>query len=409
VLLDLLLEIDQADLYGKIAYPKHHGSDDVPILYRLATVGGGVFINPAFTEPFGLTLIEAAASGLPVVATEDGGPRDILANCRNGELIDPLDAEEMAEALLRSLSDRREWKARSRRGIEGAHRHYSWTAHATRYLEELVPILRDSALQPEPRPQRRPLLYHDRALFTDLDQNLLGNPESLAKFLQLIRENRRWATFGIATGRSLESALQLMRQLGIPQPDVLITSVGTSIHYGSNMIADTAWERHIDHLWTPRAVRNILAPLPGLALQPRRELSRFKLSYYYDPEIGPGVEEISSLLRSHDQSVNLFASFGQYIDIVPVRASKGSALRWFAQHWDVPLERILAAGGSGTDEDMLRGNTLAVVVANRHEEELSKLVDVDRIYFAKQAHAAGLLEAIEYYDFFGECRMPQSS
>ena len=42
----------------------------------------GVFVNPALTEPFGLTLIEAAAIGLPIVATEDGGPRDIIANCR---------------------------------------------------------------------------------------------------------------------------------------------------------------------------------------------------------------------------------------------------------------------------------------------------------------------------------------
>ena len=44
------------------------------------------------------------------------------------------------------------------------------------------------------------------------------------------------------------------------------------------------------------------------------------------------------------------------------------------------LEQILATGGSGADEDMIRGNTLAVVVANRHEEELSALVDADRVF-----------------------------
>jgi sucrose-phosphate synthase len=118
------------------------------------------------------------------------------------------------------------------------------------------------------------------------------------------------------------------------------------------------------------------------------------------------MTEIASLLRQHDQTVNMIHSFGQYLDIVPVRASKGFALRWFAEHWDIPLERILAAGGSGADEDMLRGNTLAVVVANRHQEELSQLVDVDRIYFASQPHASGILQAIEHYDFYGECRMP---
>ncbi len=41
----------------------------VPALYRLAAARGGVFVNPALNEPFGLTLLEAAACGLPVAAT----------------------------------------------------------------------------------------------------------------------------------------------------------------------------------------------------------------------------------------------------------------------------------------------------------------------------------------------------
>ena len=101
-------------------------------------------------------------------------------------------------------------------------------------------------------------------------------------------------------------------------------------------------------------------------------------------------------------------SFGQFLDIVPARASKGAALRWFADKRDVPLECILTVGGSGADEDMMRGNTLATVVANRHDEELSDLTEIDRIFFAESAHAAGSLEAMDHYDFFGACRPPES-
>jgi len=54
----------------------------------------------------------------------------------------------------------------------------------------------------------------------------------------------------------------------------------------------------------------------------------------------------------------------------------------------------------------MRGNTLAVVVANRHYEELSELVEQDHIYFARQPHAAGILEAAEHYDFFRACTPP---
>jgi len=395
VLSDILLSIDQYDLYGKVAYPKNHSSDDVPLLYRLTAASHGVFINPALTEPFGLTLIEAAASGLPIVATEDGGPQDIIGHCHNGLLIDPLDSKAMCEALLKVLKNRKQWNEFSANGLKGAHQYYSWQAHATTYLDELRPLLERTEPPKRTPLQRRPMLYHDRAIFSDLDQNLLGDKESLAEFVKVMRDNRKCATFGIATGRSLESALRIMKRYHIPQPDILITSVGTEIYYAPQLTADLAWGIHINYMWNPDRVRAVLADLPGLKLQPKTEQSRFKISYYIDPDTAPSLDEINSMLHQADLSVNTFLSFGQYLDIVPIRASKGFALRYFADQWGIPLEHILAAGGSGTDEDMLRGNTLAVVVANRHEEELSHLTDVERIYFSKQSYSRGILEAIE--------------
>ncbi|RXI00534.1 hypothetical protein DVH24_000768 [Malus domestica] len=77
VLTTVLKLIDKYDLYGQVAYPKHHRQSDVPDIYRLTAKTKGVFINPALVEPFGLTLIEAAAHGLPMVATKNGGPVDI--------------------------------------------------------------------------------------------------------------------------------------------------------------------------------------------------------------------------------------------------------------------------------------------------------------------------------------------
>lgn len=410
VLEGLLLDIDRYDLYGKVAYPKHHKREEVPVLYRLAASSGGVFVNPALTEPFGLTLIEAAASGLPIVATSDGGPQDIIGNCHNGYLVDPLSPEDIAAALAEVLKDRENWKRLAAEGLLGIQHHYSWQAHAERYLAALQPLLaRHAPAEPEPETRRRPMLYHDRAIVTDLDQNLLGDPESLADFVRVVRDNRKCASFGIATGRSLESALKVMRRYGIPMPDVLITSLGTEIHYAPEYELDRAWARHIDHLWTPQRVRAVLDNLPGLRRQPKEDQGRFKVSYFIDPKIAPSMEEITRLLHQDDQTVHVILSFGQYLDVLPIRASKGFALRWFADQWGIPLEHVLAAGGSGADEDMMRGNTLAVVVANRFHEELSKLAEVERIYFAKAGFARGLLEAIEHYDFYGACAVPDAT
>ena len=399
VLTQLLLLIDAYDLYGVVALPKRHGGDEIPEVYRAVSSGGGVFVNPALTEPFGLTLLEAAASGLPLVATENGGPVDIISNCENGILVDPLDAAAIASALLKLLGDRDAWEAAASNGLAGVREHYTWRAHARSYLEKLRGLIDKPRKAPVEWPAVRAARYRDRAIFTDIDQTLLGDPAALRQFAETIRQNRKRLTFGIATGRRIDSALASMKKHGLPDPDVLISSLGTRIHYGSALSEDAYWADHVDHDWKGERIRRALEDLPGLELQQKAKQSRLKISYFYDGSKAPSVEEITTRLHQHELTANVLLSFGQFLDIVPSRASKGQALRYAALRLDIPLEQILVAGGSGADEDMMRGNTLAVVVANRHHEELSGLVDLDRVYFSAQAGAGGLLDAIEHYGF----------
>ncbi|MBT8050481.1 MAG: HAD-IIB family hydrolase, partial [Gammaproteobacteria bacterium] len=406
VLTNILLWADRYDLYGKIAVPKAHQSDEVPAIYRLATSSGGVFVNPALTEPFGLTLLEAAASGLPVVATENGGPVDIIANCGNGELVDPLDPEAITRALLKLLTDRTAWSEASRNGIDGVRKHYSWEAHVSAYLEKIDQLPAET-MPVTVTKSAETLRYRDRAIFSDLDQNLVGDPEDLRRFAETLTRHRKYAAFGIATGRRLDTALAFIRKRHLPKPDVLITSLGTRIHYGQQLTEDASWADHIDYNWSTARLRRLLDAMPGLELQSTREQTPFKVSYFYDEEKAPPIEELTSTLLQHEVTANVVLSFGQHLDLIPSRASKGQALRYIAQHQDIPLENILVAGGSGADEDMMRGNMLAVVVANRHDEELSELVDQERIFFASEKHALGILEAIDHYDFFGACTVPE--
>jgi sucrose-phosphate synthase len=408
VLTEVLLAIDRHDLHGRVAYPKHHAPSDVPVLYRLTAAHKGVFVNPALTEPFGLTLIEAAASGVPIVATEDGGPRDIVSNCRNGLLIDPLDTDSIAQGIRTLLNDEDLWETASRRGIEGVQRHYTWERHAERYVEKLKTLAGPQAT-PAPIVIRHRTPKRDRALFTSLDQSLLGDDAALERFSKVIRENRETVYFGVATARRLDSALRAIRAHDIPTPDVTISSGGTEIHYNSRLIRDEHWDRHIDHNWSPRAIQRVMADLPGIERQPPEMQSRFKISYYYDSDTAPSAEDIRTLFYKAELNVNIVRSFGKFIDILPHRASKGQALRYCTTfQCDVPLERVLVVGGSGSDESMLRGNMLGVLVANRRHEELATLDEIkDRLYYAPSAYALGILEAFVHYDFFGECRIPE--
>eukprot|EP00955_Chlamydomonas_euryale_P076807 362783-Chlamydomonas_euryale.AAC.7 len=53
-----------------------------------------------FQEPFGLTLIEAAAHGAPIVATSNGGPVDIISTLQNGQVVEPTDRNLVTQASV---------------------------------------------------------------------------------------------------------------------------------------------------------------------------------------------------------------------------------------------------------------------------------------------------------------------
>lgn len=137
VLTTVLKLLDKYDLYGQVAFPKHHKQSDVPDIYRLAAKTKGVFINPALVEPFGLTIIEAAAYGLPVVATKNGGPVDILRALTNGLLVDPHDQDAIADALLKLVADKNLWLECRKNGLKNIHR-FSWPEHCRNYLSHIA-------------------------------------------------------------------------------------------------------------------------------------------------------------------------------------------------------------------------------------------------------------------------------
>ncbi|MEJ2180219.1 MAG: HAD-IIB family hydrolase [Gammaproteobacteria bacterium] len=407
VLSGILKLIDKYDLYGHVAYPKHHESDDVADLYRLAAVSKGVFVNPAFTEPFGLTLIEAAASGVPIVATQDGGPRDIIGACKNGLLVDPLDSHDIASALLKVLSNESQWEKMSKSGLAGVHKHYSWESHVHKYVAAVENVIGKSRRVTDATSSKKNRLPTvDRLLVCDVDNTLLGDEKALQQLMDTIDSTNGKVGFAVATGRNLDSTVKVLKANGVPTPDLFITCVGGEIHYGHRMVEDTDWEKHINYRWKPATVKKMMKKFPGLKLQAGTEQRKHKISYNVNPEKVPTMREITAFLRQHDIHVKLIYSHQAYLDVMPIRASKGLAVRYIGMKWGIVPERILVTGDSGNDEEMLRGNTLGVVVGN-YSKELAKLKDRDLIYFAQQSYANGIIEGINFYGFLDDIFPPE--
>ena len=240
------------------------------------------------------------------------------------------------------------------------------------------------------------LLVSDRLLISDIDNTLLGDRVALKKLITYLQSPD--LAFGIATGRSITSAKQILWEWEVPAPDLWITSVGSEIHYGSNIQPDTNWRAHISYQWQPELIRDAIADLPGIKLQSSEGQSLHKVSYLVDPHKSPSITEIQAHLRSHQLYVHTIYSHQEFLDILPLRASKGDAVNYCTTEWGFAMEQVLVAGDSGNDEQMLMGSPKAVVVGN-YSPELEKLRGQKDIYFAKGHYAEGILEAIAHYNF----------
>ena len=406
VLTEMLLMMDYYDLYGKLAIPKKHDFEsEVPELYRLCAESGGVFVNPALVEPFGLTLIEASACGLPIVATNDGGPVDIIKNCHNGILVDVSHSDTIGEAITTILADQTQWDAFSCDGINGVRNHYSWQSHCNKSMEALKPLLSPGTIsdnaqhgtQSSAKAFGKRLIEISKLLITDIDNTLVGDDDQLDTLLGLLETNRERVGWGVATGRSLDLTLDVMTEYNIPMPDVLICSVGTEIYYGADLRTDKGWQTHLAHLWNPEKITATLSDLPFLTPQEVEGQRRFKISYYIedDREL---VSEVHKRLRAAKLRYQLIFSHGRFLDILPYRASKGKAVAYLQAKWEMAPQDILVAGDSGNDEDMLKGKHCSLVVGN-HSKELDKLKGRRAVLFSKYSYAGGIIDGLGYYQF----------
>ncbi len=404
VLTEILLLMDKYNLYGRMAIPKRHDTEhEIPQLYRIAAQSGGIFVNAALVEPFGLTLIEAAASGVPVVATDDGGARDIIENCEHGLLVDVSRPANIADAIYTILADGNLWKEFSENGIKNVKKHYTWKAHTETYLSEIENLLEKDLVKKNTfAPIGKKLLFMKKLLVTDIDNTLLGDETSLNEFSSVISSGKNKPGFAVATGRTVESALNVLREHNVTMPDVIISSVGSEIYYNfrGDLIYSKGWDAHLSHQWQRNKIENLLMDVDFLTLQEDLTQRKYKLSYYM--ENNPDYLQIlNDILTQNRLKANIIYSHGQFLDILPYRASKGKAIRYLAYRWNIPYEKILVAGDSGNDEEMLKGELLGVVVAN-YSRELEGLKGRKRIYFAKRNCAGGIVDGINYYRFFDD-------
>ncbi|WP_240758160.1 HAD-IIB family hydrolase [Palleronia sediminis] len=352
VIADLFDRVDRHDLWGRVALPRRHDGADIADLYALAAEGG-VFCNPALHEPFGLTLIEAAQAGAPLVATRNGGPVDILRSLGAGKLVDPESPEAIGRAIAEWLGDDLR-PSRARAARAKAHALFDWDRWAERAERIAAPLVARTPVPARSGGTPRHLVA------CDIDGTLTGDHAAAARFADWAACRADDTMFAVATGRSLPEARRVLADWDLPQPDLFVTSCGTEIWRRSGagrLTRDTGFAATLD--W-PRA--QVAAALEAIEIEPQTayEQRPWKLSYYGDETEAARVRAALAGMRG----LRVVASHGRFIDVMPAAAGKAAAVSWVARRAGVAPEHCVVAGDSGNDADMLAAFPRAILPAN---------------------------------------------
>ncbi|MEB3222265.1 MAG: HAD family hydrolase [Candidatus Sericytochromatia bacterium] len=229
----------------------------------------------------------------------------------------------------------------------------------------------------------------------DLDGTLVGG--AVAPELQQALEARSPDTaLAYVTGRTYPSAAELVKTEGLPWPDAWATGLGAEVRWGPSAWVDRAWRRRVGRHFSAGRVKRLLARSPGLALQPPEALHRFKVSCWVSPDAPePLVASLSERLRHSQIRARLVLSSRRDLDVIPVAAGKGLALRWIASQLGVPAAATFACGDSCNDLDMLLAAGMAAVVSNA-EPALSAQLPPE-VYRASAPCASGALEGLTHW------------
>jgi len=130
--------INEYDLHGKFRWLPSISKLETGEVYRIIADQGGIFVQPALFEAFGLTIIEAMASGLPTFGPKFGGPLEIIEYGISGLLLNTSKPELIAASIEAFIDqcdkDADYWDTISRNGVQRVATAFNWKNYSQRLM-----------------------------------------------------------------------------------------------------------------------------------------------------------------------------------------------------------------------------------------------------------------------------------
>ncbi|KAM0832205.1 hypothetical protein ACQ4PT_065044 [Festuca glaucescens] len=381
VLTSVLTLIDEYDLYGQVAYPKHHKHSEVLDIYRLAARTKGAFVNVAYFEQFGVTLIEAAMHGLPVIATKNGAPVEIHQVLSNGLLVDPHDQNAIADALYKLLSEKQLWSRCRENGLKNIHQ-FSWPEHCKNYLSRILTLSpRYPAFASNDDQIKAPIKGRKYIVVIAVDS---ASKKDLACIIRNSIEATRTETSSGSTGFVLSTSLtiseihSLLISAGMVPTDfdAFICNSGSDLFYPSQtgdspstsrvtFALDRNYQSHVEYHWGGEGLRKYLLKWASSVVERRGRMEKqviFEDSEHsstcclafrvVNPNYLPPLKELQKLMRV--QSLRCHALYNHSatrLSVIPIHASRSQAIRYLSVRWGIELPNVVILVGESGDSD----------------------------------------------------------
>lgn len=231
------------------------------------------------------------------------------------------------------------------------------------------------------------------------------------------------------TGRTPGAARELLAATRLPEPDVLIADVGTSVLRGTGPDRVTGIEAELDALWPGDVViRERLSALSSLT--PQDVVSPRRVGYWIEPVRArraavpagndpfaarppddPSLDEQSARLASRVSraaiealeplTVDVLVSANVFLDVLPAGVNKGTTLRRVLQWLHADEAECVVAGDSLNDFALFETGLRGIVVGNCEPALLQRIEGLN-VYRARGVGAAGVLEGLRYYGHASE-------
>ncbi|MFP4473953.1 MAG: sucrose synthase [Desulfatibacillaceae bacterium] len=130
--------IEKYGLTGSVRWLPSIPKQDTGEVYRIMADRGGMFVQPALFEAFGLTILEAMQCGLPTFGPIFGGPSEIIVDKKSGYLMNTSKPELIADTVWEFIrkcgQDGGHWEAISENGMARVREKFTWRLYSDKLI-----------------------------------------------------------------------------------------------------------------------------------------------------------------------------------------------------------------------------------------------------------------------------------